>query len=506
MAVTAFPVLARILVETGLNKSPLGALTLTCAAFNDVVAWCLLAFVIAVVRSGGLLDAWTTTAATLGFIGIMYGGLRPFLARIAERYGTSRHISQSALALILVLVLCCALFSEAIGIHALFGAFLCGVVMPRQGHLIHNLREKLDDLVGVLLLPLFFASTGLKTQIGLLDTPALWAIGAIVLAVATAGKLLGSALPARWGGLSWRESFALGVMMNTRGLMELIILNIGLELGVLSPVLFAILVLVAVFSTLITTPILTLLFPTHTFVAQQTGPHPPTLPALSLLTCLSHPEAVAGLARLSSQLCRSSDARAYALRLVPVQEDSSLFPSEPLTEEEDVASAAVRLSQSHGVDMQPISFPSANPARDICTVSRLKKADLILMGAHRSLLGRGPLAGLVQEVAINADCDVAIFLEMGFEGARRVLVAQAGPDTAAIKRILSWLSQSPGIQIIPFDLASGNADSLIEAAQGYDLVIIGFRGHWMQALSGFDLSKGRRVREMPCSLLVVHGN
>lgn len=255
LSITAFPVLARILEDRGMSKSNLGATSIACAAVDDVTAWCLLAVVVALVRADGLGGALLTILLTLAFIAIMLFGVRPRARRIAEDV-PGRTRGPGLLAGILLFVLASALFTEVIGIHALFGAFLAGVSMPQEPGLRQFLRERLETFSSVFLLPLFFAFTGLRTEIGLLDDWRSWLVCAGIIAVATAGKLGGSLLAARWTGMSWRDSVALGVLMNTRGLVELIVLNLGYELGILSPRIFAMMVLMALVTTFMTGPLL----------------------------------------------------------------------------------------------------------------------------------------------------------------------------------------------------------------------------------------------------------
>jgi len=254
MAITAFPVLARLLTEKKMLGTKIGTLALTCAAVDDVMAWCLLALVIAVVHAKGVTSGLLTIGLTLLFIGVMLGIVRPLLAY------ASRHLPRPNLlvALTLVLLLLSAYTTDVIGIHPVFGAFLMGVILPRRASFIEQVRS-LDQVNNVVFLPLFFVSSGLRTQIGLISAPALWLICLLVLAVACFGKILGGMLSLRWMGESWRESLTLGVLMNTRGLVELIVLNIGLDLGVLSPVLFAMLVIMAVVTTMMASPLLPLL-------------------------------------------------------------------------------------------------------------------------------------------------------------------------------------------------------------------------------------------------------
>lgn len=254
LSITAFPVLARILEERGMTRTPLGATALACAAVDDVTAWTLLAAVVALVTSDGAGTALALTLAGLAiFIAAAVWLVRPVLGRaLAGRAGTT---SASLLAGVLVVVLAFALTTEVIGLHALFGAFVAGAVMPPDAALRKVLAERLQA-VTVFLLPAFFAFTGLRTQIGLLETSADWLICAAVIALAVTGKLGGSLVAARWTGASWRDAFVLGGLMNTRGLMELVALNVGYELGVLSPAMFTMLVVMALVTTAMTGPIL----------------------------------------------------------------------------------------------------------------------------------------------------------------------------------------------------------------------------------------------------------
>jgi Kef-type K+ transport system membrane component KefB len=252
MSVTAFPVLARILSDRGMTQTDLGAVALTCAAVDDVTAWCLLAFVAGVAQSSAE-NAFMVAAFTLGFIAFMFTIVRPAAARFAVKNSNASGIT---VALALAGMSLAAWATAAIGIHAIFGAFLFGAILPHDGAPARTLKQKLGRPVTVLLLPAFFAFTGMRTQIGLLSGWFEWLTCALIIVVATTGKFGGSFLAGLLTGLPWRYGAALGVLMNTRGLMELIVLNVGLDLGILSPALFAMMVLMALVTTLMTTPIL----------------------------------------------------------------------------------------------------------------------------------------------------------------------------------------------------------------------------------------------------------
>ncbi|HXN12908.1 MAG TPA: cation:proton antiporter, partial [Candidatus Acidoferrales bacterium] len=258
MSVTAFPVLARILTDRGIHKTRMGAIALTCAAVDDVTAWCMLAFVVSVARAEAS-GALATIAMALAFIVLMAVVVRPTMVRLSLLYGNRGRLTQGVMAAIFIALLISASATELIGIHAVFGAFALGAVIPHDTGMARELTDRLEDIVIVLLLPAFFAYTGLRTQIGLVNGPEQWMMCALIVAVASIGKFGGTVVAARITGLDWRDSSALGVLMNTRGLMELIVLNIGLEMNVISPTLFAMLVIMALVTTFATTPILHLI-------------------------------------------------------------------------------------------------------------------------------------------------------------------------------------------------------------------------------------------------------
>ncbi|MGR7028199.1 cation:proton antiporter [Geodermatophilus sp. URMC 62] len=248
MAVTAFPVLARLLRDTGLARSRVGVLSLVCAALNDMVAWFLLAVVVAVLRADGPGEVTNTLVLTTGFVTVMLGVVRPLLVRLP---------SPPLWCALLVAILSAAV-TEQIGTHAILGAFVAGVVMPRREEWRESLHGRLDGVVSVVLLPIFFAVVGLSTRIDELTGYHL-ALAGVVVAVAIAGKFGGSSLAARCAGERWPEAITIGVLMNTRGLTEVVLLTIGLQLGVITSTFFTIMVLMALITTLMAAPVLRLI-------------------------------------------------------------------------------------------------------------------------------------------------------------------------------------------------------------------------------------------------------
>jgi Kef-type K+ transport system membrane component KefB len=259
LSITAFPVLARILQERRMTQTLVGTTAITCAAIGDATAWAILAFVVTIARSTRLDGAFVTVALALLFACVMGLGVRRALPRwLGDARLTEDAPSAGTLAAVLLVVLAASVCTELIGIHALFGAFVAGAAMPDVDGFRHKINARVQGLSSVLLLPLFFAFTGLRTQIGLLDGAETWLLCLAIVAVATIGKLGASAAAARFTGMSWRHSLQLGALMNTRGLMELIALNIGYDFGILSPRIFAMLVIMAMVTTLLTQPLLTL--------------------------------------------------------------------------------------------------------------------------------------------------------------------------------------------------------------------------------------------------------
>lgn len=259
MSITAFPVLARIVQEKGLSKTHLGTMAIASAANDDVTAWCILAAVIAITKTGSFVSSLYTIALAIMYVLAMLYVIRPFLKRIGRIYRNSEVVNKSIVAFLLLILILSSFTTQVIGIHALFGAFLAGVVMPPLPNFRKMIIEKIEDVSVTLLLPLFFVYTGLRTEIGLLNTPYLWSICGIFILVAVSGKFIGGAFTARILGETWRDSLSMGILMNTRGLMELIVLNIGYEMGILPPPIFVMLVIMALVTTFMTTPALSII-------------------------------------------------------------------------------------------------------------------------------------------------------------------------------------------------------------------------------------------------------
>lgn len=255
MSITAFPVLARIIQEKGMTKTHLGTIALASAANGDITAWCLLAVVIAIAQAGTILSAIYNILFSFLYILLMFIVIRPFLRMIGQIYHNKEVINKGLVAFIFLLLITSSYLTEILGLHALFGAFIAGVVMPDNVKFRKIMTEKVEDVSLALFLPLFFVSTGLRTEIGLLNRPELWWICLLFIIVAIIGKFGGAFLSARFVGESWKDSLYIGALMNTRGLMELVVLTIGYEMGILPPTIFVVLVLMTLITTFMTTPL-----------------------------------------------------------------------------------------------------------------------------------------------------------------------------------------------------------------------------------------------------------
>ncbi len=411
MSVTAFPVLARILTDRRIHKTKMGTLTLACAAIDDVSAWCLLAFVVSVTQShaGG---AVRTVLMAIGYIAAMVLLVRPLVIRLSHALDSKGRLTQGILALILLAILLSSLATESIGIHAIFGAFVLGAIIPHNSAIARDLTDKLEDFVVVFLLPAFFAFTGLRTQIGLVSGKQQWIFCAMIILIASLGKFGGSTAAARISGLGWRESSALGVLMNTRGLMELIVLNIGLELHVISPTLFAMLVLMALATTFATTPILHFIMPRRRLEREAVAIEEASKLAAAakertgLLVPVSHTAGVANLLNLALSL-NPPDApppRVLALVRAPessvrsrVGETEELAPSRS-----PVLTAALDLAWSRGAVITPQTVWTTDPVRDILYAAGKANIRWLLLESRRSLFGGFPQRSVVSRVLAQA--------------------------------------------------------------------------------------------------------
>jgi Kef-type K+ transport system membrane component KefB/nucleotide-binding universal stress UspA family protein len=427
MSITAFPVLARIITENNLQGSRLGTLALTCAAVDDVTAWCVLALAIAVARNSSL-DALRTVVLSLLYIALMVTIGRKFLKNLSTYYNRTGRLTQFVLAGIYMGVVISALITELIGIHLIFGAFLLGAVMPKNAGLTRELAQKTEDFVLTFLLPIFFAYSGLRTQIGLLNSPILWLLCGLVVAVAIVGKYFGTYIAARFSGIEKREASALGWLMNTRGLTELIVLNIGLSLNVISPLLFTMLVIMALVTTFMTSPLLEWTYPKRLIREDVIQPLASEAePAYRILVPIANPTTQMGLIQLAVAIAQGSaptspdttiSAAVYPLSLIELSEDYA-FASTPTEANRLIAERQTQvrevLDNLEPPYIRSVVYPIVRIAGDVAQetnrIAELDQADLILMGWHRPAFSKNRLGGRVGQILSTAKTDVAVFVD-----------------------------------------------------------------------------------------------
>lgn len=393
MSITAFPVLARIVQERGIHKTKLGTIVITCAAADDITAWCILAVVIAIVKAGSFVSSMYVIGLALIYVLAMLFVVKPFLKRVGDLYAKKDNIKKSVVAIFFLTLIVSAYLSEIIGIHALFGAFMMGAIMPDIAKFRTIFIEKVEDVSVILLLPLFFVFTGLRTEIGLINEPYLWKITGFIILVAVAGKFLGSALAAKFVGQTWRDSLTIGALMNTRGLMELVVLNIGYELGVLSPKVFTMMVIMALVTTFMTGPaldIINFIFKTKDAIIPSEVKRNSDF---NILISFGNNEKGKSLLRLANSLIKKETDRANitAMHLTVSDEMHSynLQEYENMTFE-PIIKESKKLSQK----ITTIFKATNDMETDIADIAHQGKYDLVLVGLGKSIF-EGTLLGKV---------------------------------------------------------------------------------------------------------------
>ncbi|EYU61708.1 Cation:proton antiporter [Leptospira interrogans serovar Manilae] len=415
MSITAFPVLARIILEKGLTKATLGSLALTAAAADDVTAWCVLAIVVTIVNAGSFSSGILMIVMSLTYMFVMWKGILPLMKRAGNLYTTKESMTKSITAFFFLFIFISAWITEAIGIHALFGAFLAGVVMPDKKELRNNLVEKIEDFSLTVLLPLFFAFTGLRTKFGLLSSSGLWPVFFLILFVAVLGKLGGSAIASRLSGKSWMDSFSIGILMNTRGLMELIVLNIGYDLGVLSEEIFSMMVLMALTTTVMTGPGLKLI---ELFFTKRDTIVKPTLNSGILISFAQHTRGLE-LLKIAYGLFpeKKKERNVTAVHLSP---DSNISESHAEKYESLSFTPLKELSKDLNVNLSTIYKTSTNITKDIVRIVNEGNYKLLLIGAARSFFSDDILGGKIRTILNETNCNTGILFSSQLQDIKNI--------------------------------------------------------------------------------------
>jgi K+:H+ antiporter len=533
MSITAFPVLARILVERRMLRGPVGALSLASAAIDDVSAWFLIALATAVATAGGGFDVVRTILLAVAFCLVMGVGVRPLIGRVSRAYDEAGRVPVTWITAIFAMVLLAAFTTEEIGIALIFGGFIAGTVMPRHAGLTEDVTHRMEDFVVLLLLPLFFAYTGLKTNVLLLDRAELVVLTIVLLVVAVACKYGGTVLASRVVGLGWRESAVIGALMNTRGLTELIVLNLALEKGVISEALFAALVLMALVTTFMAGPVLNRLDPSNDFgepveaeldrAREETAAITPMpIPDQSILVAPQTEAALAQLLAVAVPLATSEPPRELIIARLIEPPRGAAVRGGLQTERFQLAGAAGDVERvrtdllARGVPARGVAFTSTDVGRDLSKLADREDVDLVLIDGRRPLRGEGVPRGDVGSVLRRAPSDVAVLV------AREDAVVAPGPDAPlvvpfggaehdwAALELGAWLAASTGAPLRLLGAAGGEEDAsrllatasllvqrfvgvaaepllaeegregLISAAAGAGLLVIGLSDRWRE--------------------------
>ena len=393
MSITAFPVLARIVQERGIHKTRLGTIVITCAAADDITAWCLLAAVIAIVKAGTFTSSLYVIALAAIYVLAMLFIVKPFLKKIGDLYSKNENLSKPVVAIFFLTLILSSYATEIIGIHALFGAFMTGAIMPDIIKFRNIFIEKVEDVAVILLLPLFFVFTGLRTQIGLINDPYLWKITGFIILVAVVGKFVGSALAAKFVGQSWKDSLTIGALMNTRGLMELVVLNIGYDLGVLTSEIFTMMVIMALVTTFMTGPALDLINFAFKSKTLKQNDDETEINKFKILVSFGNFEKGKSLLRLASSLIKKQkDAASITAMHLSISDEMHGFNLEEY--ENETFKPLLAESKLLDQEIETIFKATTDIENDIAEVANNGEYDLLLVGLGKSIF-EGTLLGKV---------------------------------------------------------------------------------------------------------------
>lgn len=482
MSITAFPVLARIVQERNIHKTKLGTIVITCAAADDITAWCILAAVIAIVKAGSFNSSLYVIGLALVYILLMLKVVRPFLKRVADINRTKESLNKPIVAIFFLTLLLSSYASELIGIHALFGAFMAGAIMPENTKFRTLFIEKVEDVSIILLLPLFFVFTGLRTQIGLIDDVNLWQITGVIILVGVSGKFFGSALAAKFVGHNWKDSLSIGALMNTRGLMELVVLNIGYDLGVLSAEIFTMMVIMALVTTFMTGPALDLInyvFKTKTtFIPETIGDKSKYKVLLSFSTA----ENGKTLLKVANSLVKKQTENTIVTAM-HLSMSSELHSFDLKDHEKETFLPIINESEALNQKIYSLFKVSNDVNSDLIETANQGEYDLLLVGLGQSIF-EGTLLGKVlgfttriinpdrfidkitgkeglfenspfdentRQIIANSKMSVGIIVDKGLEQIENVFIPIYGKEDAFLLEYAQKLIHNNGSQIIILD-------------------------------------------------------
>ena len=481
MSITAFPVLARIIQERGMSRTHLGSLALNTAAVADIAAWLLLAAVMAIIQSGSITSALFNFLFLILYIALFFGVIRPLFALVGSVYNKNELVNKTLVAVIFILVLVSAYLTNLLSMHALFGAFMVGLIMPDDNKFRHVITEKVEDVSLSIFLPLFFVSSGLRTELGLINSGALWALLTLLVVVAIVGKVGGTYIAARLCNISKKESLYLGAFMNTRGLMELVVLKIGLDLGVLPPVIFVLLVMMTLITTLMTQPLLQLmnaLFKRRTKNKPKASATPHTKP---ILISFGRPDTGSLLLQLSKQIMEPPLLdEGVALLHTTINSELSLTDEEEYYEEN--FSPLLHEGERLGIDMEAIYHVTDDVLHTIMDEANREGNQFLLVGAglelsgsdedrkiikqHKQLERKWKRFSISHPTSIlragelfndktrrffrEADCSVGVFVNRDFTKPDKILVGVGEEETFSLLPFAQRMAETNGGSVTLF--------------------------------------------------------
>lgn len=492
MSITAFPVLARIVQERGVHKTKLGTVVITCAAADDITAWCILAAVIAIVKAGSFISSLYIIGMAALYVIAMIKLVRPFLKRVGDLHNSVENLSKPIVAIFFLTLIISSYATEIIGIHALFGAFMAGAIMPENVKFRNIFIEKVEDVALVLLLPLFFVFTGLRTEIGLLNDLYLWQITGLIIAVAVIGKFLGSALAAKFVGQNWKDSLTIGALMNTRGLMELVVLNIGFDLGVLSPKIFAMMVIMALVTTFMTGPTLDFINWIFKSKNEEVPKEISEISKYKILLSFGNPERGKLMLRLAHGLIRKLNGNA-ALTAVHLTPSTELYHFNAETYERDSFSPVVKEAKLLNQKITTMFKASVDIDTEIAEVANSGDYDLLIIGVGKSIyegtiLGRflgfttriinpdriinqvtgkesifenSPFDERTKLILAKSKVPVGVFIDKGLEKMERIIMPFHSEQDAFLLNYAQKLINNSESQITIIDMGGTVKDSFV---------------------------------------------
>ncbi len=453
MSITAFPVLARILQERELSKTRLGIIAISCAAADDITAWSILAIIVAIAKASSLIGAAVPIILSIIYVFIMINIVRPILVRFSEVYASRENLTRTSITVLFLILFISSLITEIIGIHALFGAFLAGTIIPGNSRLKALIIEKIQDISLIVLLPMFFAFTGIRTRMNLFHD-GLFLIALAVIFIAVLGKFGGSFIAAKLSRESWKDSLSIGALMNTRGLMELVVLNVGYDLGILSAEIFSIMVLMALVTTFMTGPMLDFI----NYLFPEINIDDKIIKEKSILFSFGKPDMGNKLLKIASLL--SADSKFKAVHFTPNQ---YLLEEESILYREEAFRPARDLSKSLNLQMEEIYKVTENVSSEILHQMKIHNPALILVGAAKSVLSDDIFGGTLKRVLKESPVPIGIFLESEALQFRKIILLQKN-NSPQMKTLFENLKPSLPVETLSFEGFSEDTiikDSLI---------------------------------------------